>query len=314
MHHRPRGTAAAALAVVALLLAALLAACGDDDSSTASTGSTAPSSDDAATPGDVPQRIVSLSATATEMLFAIGAGDLVVAVDDQSNYPPEAPRTDLSGYTPNIEAIAGYEPDLVIVSNDLDDVESSLDALDIDVLVLPAASTLDDSYAQIEQLGALTGHVAEAAEVVLDVKTRIDDAVARLPERDTPLRYYHELDNTLYSVTSATFLGELYALAGLENIADPADSSGSGYPQLSAEFLVEQDPDIVFLGDTKCCKENASTFGARPGFEVLTAVKTGAVVELDDDLASRWGPRTADLFETIVDALVALPSTAKTAN
>jgi iron complex transport system substrate-binding protein len=295
------------------LLAPLLAACGDDDS-TASTGTTAPSSGDAeATPVDAPTRIVSLSATATEMLFAIGAGDLVVAVDDQSNYPPEAPITDLSGYTPNIEAIAGYEPDLVIVSNDLDDIESSLEALDIETLLLPAATTLDDSYAQLEQLGALTGHVADAAEVVLDIQTRIDEAAARVPERDTPLRYYHELDNTLYSVTSDTFLGELYALAGLENIADPADTSGSGYPQLSAEFLVDQDPDIVFLADTKCCNENASSFGSRPGFDALTAVKSGAIVELDDDIASRWGPRTADLFETIVDALVALPSTAGTA-
>jgi iron complex transport system substrate-binding protein len=287
------------------LLAALLASCGDDDDTTASTATTSAPAET----GDTPQQIVSLSATATEMLFAIDAGDLVVAVDDQSNYPAEAPKTDLSGFTPNVEAIAGYEPDLVVLSNDIEGVVAQLDGLGIETLLLPAATTLDESYAQIEQLGAATGHIAEAAEVVLGIQTRIEDAVARVPETEAPLTYYHELDSTLYSVTSKTFLGEVYALAGLENIADPADSAGGGYPQLSAEFLVDADPDLVFLADTKCCGENATTFGARPGFDVLTAVENGAVVELDDDIASRWGPRTADLLETVVDALEKLPAT-----
>ena len=310
MHHRSSARPASALVLVALLLAALLAACGDDDSSTASSGTTVVS-DTTVAAGDMPEKIVSLSPTATEMLFAIEAGDQVVAVDDFSNYPAEAPTTDLSGYTPNVEAIAGYEPDLVVLSGDTDDVVAQLEALDIDTLILPAALTLDDMYAQIEQLGAATGHIAEAAEVVLDTKTRIEEAAARAPKTDTPLTYYHELDNTLYSVTSSTFIGELYALAGLENVADPADSASSGYPQLSAEFLVEADPDVVFLADTKCCGETAATFGARPGFDVLSAVKNGGVVELDDDIASRWGPRTADLLETIVDALEKLPATVK---
>jgi iron complex transport system substrate-binding protein len=307
MRSRPTATPTIVLALVALLAAALLSACGDDDG-TATTGS-APSTTTAAS-ADIPEKIVSLSPTATEMLFAIGAGELVVAVDDQSNYPADAPVTDLSGFTPNIEAIAGYEPDLVVLANDLEDVVAGLEALDIETLLLPAAATLDDMYAQIEQLGAVTGHIAEAAEVVKDTQTRIEAAVARVPESGTPLRYYHELDNTLFTVTSATFLGEIYALAGLENIADPADSAGGGYPQLSTEFLIDADPDLVFLADTKCCGESAETFGARPGFDVLRAVENGAVVELDDDIASRWGPRTADLLETIVDALEKLPAPA----
>jgi iron complex transport system substrate-binding protein len=303
-----------ALVALALLLIASLAACGDDGGTTASTGTTIASETTTAgagATGGAPERIVSLSPTATEMLFAIGAGDLVVAVDDQSNHPADAPVTDLSGYTPNVEAIAGYEPDLVVLSDDTDDVVAQLEALDIDTLILPAATALDDMYAQIEQLGAATGHIADAAEVVKDTKSRIDAAAARAPKSAAPLTYYHELDNTLYSVTSSTFIGALYSLAGLENIADPADSSSSGYPQLSAEFLVDADPDIIFLADTKCCGETAATFGARPGFDELSAVENGAVVELDDDIASRWGPRTADLLETIVDALEKLPESAK---
>ena len=106
------------------------------------------------------------------MLFAIGAGDQVVAVDDQSNYPAEAAAkmTDLSGYQPNVEAIAGYKPDLVVTSGD-DTLTSQLEALGLKVWVGPAATTFDDSYAQIEQLGAATGHVAEAAQVVGEMQT-----------------------------------------------------------------------------------------------------------------------------------------------
>jgi iron complex transport system substrate-binding protein len=146
---------------------------------------------------DVPQRIVSLSPTGTEMLFAIGAGDQVVAVDSFSYYPPEAPVTDLSGWEPNVEAIAGYEPDVVLSSGPIE----GLDAIGTENLVLDAATNLDDIYAQIEQLGALTGHVGGAAELVLQMQTDIDAALAAAPNRDVALTYYHELDDTLYSVT-----------------------------------------------------------------------------------------------------------------
>jgi iron complex transport system substrate-binding protein len=294
---------------VAALLATLLAGCGDDSSSTGTSANGSTST--TAAPSNAPQRIVSLSPTATETLFAIGAGDLVVAVDDQSNYPPEAPKTDLSGYTPNVEAIGKYDPDLVVVSGDTEGVVEQLKTLGIDTLVLDAPMTLDDAYAQIEQLGAATGHVADAAAVVRDTRTRIEKAAARAPKTNPPLRYYHELDNTLFSVSSKTFIGEVYNLAGLENVADAADTSGSGYPQLSAEYLVNTNPDVVFLADTKCCGQTAATFAQRPGFGTLHAVQTGAVVPLDDDIASRWGPRTADLLETIVAALEKLPAGAK---
>jgi iron complex transport system substrate-binding protein len=310
---RPSIRSAVIVAAALAALAGLLTGCGDD-SDTASTGTPpteAPGDATTVPSGDVPERIVSLSPTATEMLFAIDAGDLVVAVDEYSTYPEDAPVTDLSGFTPNVEAIAGYEPDLVVMSDDIDGIVAQLEDLGITTLLLPAAATLDDSYAQIEQLGAATGRIAEAAEVVLEIETRIDEATARVPATETPLTYYHELDSALFSVTSATFIGEIYALAGLENIADPADTAGGGYPQLTTEFLIDADPDLVFLADTKCCNETAATFGARPGFDVLTAVENGSVIELDDDIASRWGPRTADLLETIVDALEARVEPAK---
>lgn len=250
-----------------------------------------------------PNRIVSLSPTATEMLFAIEAGQQVEAVDQDSNYPPQVPTTNLSGIQPNVEAIARFSPDLVIISNDPGALVKSLGKLSIPVMLEPAAETLDDTYAQIEQLGAATGHVAQAADLVASIKSKIEQAVASAPQFDPPLTYYHELDQTYYSATSSTFIGQIYDLLGLRNIADEAKGAATGYPQLSAEYIIKADPDVILLSDTKCCGQSAATVAKRPGWDQITAVKDGAVIPLDDDIASRWGPRVVDLLQTVVQAL-----------
>lgn len=250
-----------------------------------------------------PQRIVSLAPTATEMLYAIGAGEEMVAVDELSNFPAGAPITDLSGFEPNLEAVAGYEPDLVVVSDDINEVISGLEAVDIPVIHLPAAAGLEDTYAQIETLGEATGNRDNAAELVSSMQAEIEELAGSVPDRSQPLTYYHELDNFLFTVTSATFIGQIYQMAGLENIADEAEGAETLYPQLSAEYIVEADPDLIFLADTVCCGESAETVAARPGWDQLSAIDGGGVVELDDDVASRWGPRVVDLFEAIVGAV-----------
>jgi iron complex transport system substrate-binding protein len=250
-----------------------------------------------------PERIVSLSPTATEMIFAIDAGEQVVAVDEFSYYPPQAPTTKLSGLEPNIEAITKYEPDLVVASDDAGDLGSSLGALDIPLFVAPAAQTLSDSYSQIEQLGAATGNVADAADLVASMQSEIDALVESVPEFEEPPTYYHELDQTYFSVTSETFIGQIYDLVGLRNIADEAKGAGSQYPQLSAEFIVKADPDIIFLADTKCCDQSVATVSKRPGWGEIDAVKNNAIVELDDDIASRWGPRIVDYLRDVVEAV-----------
>ena len=279
------------LPLALVVLAVLGAGCGRD-------GSTSQE----ATP---PRRIVSMSPTATEMLFAIGAGSQVVAVDSNSNHPKEAPKTDLSAYQPNIEAIAGYKPDLVVYSDDPGELAAGLAKLGIPAMKEPAAKSLDDSYAQLDQLGRATGHPAEAAKVTATMKAEIAKIVAAgRPER--PLTYYHELDKNLYSATSKTFIGQLYTLLGMENIADAADKDGSGYPQLSAEYVVKADPDLIFLADTKCCAQSAKTVAARDGWDQITAVKSDGVVELDDDVASRWGPRVVDFLQTVAAKVQAL--------
>jgi iron complex transport system substrate-binding protein len=252
------------------------------------------SGDDAG--GDVPQRVVSLSPTHTEIMFAIGAGDQLVAVDDFSNYPPEALELphDLSGYEPSVEAIAEYEPDLVLIGGDFNGLGAQLDEIDVPWWDGPAATTLDDTYAQIEQLGAATGHVAEAAELVARMQTDIEQIIADTPVPEEPLTLYHELDSSFFSADGTTFIGELYGLLGLRNIADQAEGNSSGYPQLNAEFIVSADPDLIFLADTICCGETPETVAARPGWDAIAAVQNGNVIPMSDDLASRWGPRVVD--------------------
>ncbi|MGB5432222.1 MAG: ABC transporter substrate-binding protein [Acidimicrobiia bacterium] len=248
-----------------------------------------------------PEHIVSLSPTSTEVLFAIGAGGQVAAVDDQSNYPEEAPTTDLTGFEPNLEAIAGYEADLVILMYDPGEVVAGLETLGIPVIVHPAARTLEEAYAQIGQVGAATGHAEDATGLVESMKSDIA-AIAGATD-GTGATYYHELSPDYYTVTSATFVGTLYAMLGLANIADGADPDGYGYPQLSPEHILDEDPSLIFLADTKCCSQDRESIAQRPGWDVLSAVQAGAISELDDDIASRWGPRVVDLLEAIADAV-----------
>jgi iron complex transport system substrate-binding protein len=246
----------------------------------------------------MPTRIVSLSPTATEDLFAIGAGKQVVAVDNQSNYPKNAPLTKLSGYTPNAEAIAGYQPDLVVVSFDGNHIVEALGKLKIPVLVEPTASTLAQAYGQITQLGAKTGHASQAAAVVARMKAQIATAVASVPHGDG-LTVYHELEPDLYSATSKTFIGRIYTMLGLKDIADAADKTGSGYPKLSQEYIVAASPKLIVLADTICCGQTPAKLAKRPGWGTIAAVKDGGVLAMSDDLASRWGPRVVDFIQQV---------------
>ena len=252
-----------------------------------------------------PVRIVSLSPTATEDLFAIGAGKQVIAVDDQSNYPASAPKTKLSGFKPNVEAIAKYRPDLVVIATDTNKLAAKLKALKIRVLIQPAAANLDQVYAQLAQLGAATGHTSKARKLVTSMRSRIAAIVAAVPKRATPLSYYHELDPTFYSVTSSTFIGKIYGLLGLTNIADDAAGADSGYPQLSSEAIVAKNPSLIFLADTKCCQVDAAAVSARAGWANIAAVKDGGIVALDDDVASRWGPRVVAFVKVVADRVAA---------
>jgi len=311
--HRPLA------AVLAVVLALGVAACGGGDEPPASAPATTAAVETAPAPefpvtveadnGSVtlaarPEAIISLSATATESLFAIGAGEQVTAVDDQSDYPAEAPVTDLSGFEPNVEAIAGYEPDLVIAAYDPGGLVDGLEKLDIPVLLQDAAPDLDTAYEQIETLGAATGNVEDAETVVDSMETEIAELVSSSSGAEGAT-VYHELGPDFFSATSDTFIGSVYELFGLVNIADaaagPADAGG--YPQLSGEYIVSESPDLVVLADTVCCGQTAQKVAKRPGWDQIEAVANGNIVEADDSIASRWGPRTVEFVELIAGSL-----------
>jgi iron complex transport system substrate-binding protein len=244
-------------------------------------------------------RIISLSPTVTEDLFAIGAGKQVIAVDQDSNFPKRAPRTSLSGYDPNAEAVANYHPDLVLISYNPNNFASQLRQLGIKTVMEPASNNLTQAYRQIRSIGRLTGHAAGAKKVVHSMQTNLAKIVKSVPSSRRHLRVYHELDPTYYSATSKTFIGSVYRLFGFKDIADAADSSGGGYPQLSAEYIVAQNPQIIVLADTKCCGQNGATVAARPGWSTINAVQHHRVYGADDDVASRWGPRIVQFARSV---------------
>jgi iron complex transport system substrate-binding protein len=296
--------------LVALTLA--VAGCGSTPSATptptGSPGDTFPVTVGGLTLSERPDRIVVLSPSITETVFAVDAGPQVVAVDGLSNYPTNVPKTDLSTFKPNAEAIAKHQPDLVLLSNDIDNVVAQLRTLNIPTMLLPYAKTLDEAYQQIRDVGKLTGHTAAADALAERMVSDINKLIAELPRRDRNLTYYYELDATSYfSVTSNTFVGSLFTKAALVNIADPAGKDGNDFPQLSAEYIIKANPDLIFLANSKCCGQSWDTVSKRPGWGEISAVRNRQVIALDDDVASRWGPRIVDLLRAIIKAAAEAP-------
>jgi iron complex transport system substrate-binding protein len=313
--------------LAAVTAAALLAGCSSASSSsgTSSSATTNSATSSAASSFPVtltaangpvtikamPGRIVSLSPTATENLYAVGAGPQVVAVDDDSDYPANAPVTKLSGLTPNLEAIAKYNPALVIASENSNGLVSGLGKLHVPVLIEPAAATLTEAYDQIVQIGQATGHAQQADRTVATMKSEIAADVKQAGSSHKDLTYYWELSsNPYYSVASSTFIGQIVALFGLKDIADAANkASDGGYPELSEEYIVTARPAIIFLADNEPADggQSPAVVAARPGWSAIPAVKDHEIIALNDDIASRWGPRLPQLVAAIAQAVEKAP-------
>jgi len=283
-----------------LALGLLVAACGEHDSGP--TTSTAP--DSGAFPVTVrgteipalPERIVSLSATHTEVLYEIGAGPEIIATDVFSDYPAAATETEkVDAFNLSVESVAAMDPDLVILSYDPGEAMSGFAALNIPAILFapPGPASLGDVYDEWQELGEATGHTTEALALVSQESEDIDGVVAEVPQTIRSFTYFVELDSTLFTVGPGTLLHSVFGMLGLTNVA--GEDAGA-YPQLSAEFLLDADPDFIFLADTVCCGQTAETVASRPGWSELSAVQNGAVIELDDSVASRWGPRISDLI------------------
>ena len=276
---------------------------------------------DASTP---PQCVVSLSPTATETLFAIGAGREVQAVDTDSDYPTSGlPTKRINALNPSVESVLGIckktssypttKPDLVIISYDANDIQQKLTNLGVKVVDQDAPATLGGAYQEIEQLGSLTGHVSKADALVASLKTTINADIASVPAHPSKkVTVYYEVDtNPYYSLTSDTFVGSLMKSLGLVNIAD-ADSTtaDAGYPELSAEYIASSNPKLIFLaGDA-----SVASVAKRAGFKDISAVLNGHVIELNADIASRWGPRLGILMNDLTKAVKGVLSDQKVWN
>jgi iron complex transport system substrate-binding protein len=253
----------------------------------------------------IPKRIISLSPSATEILYAIGAGNQVIAVDDLSNYPSTAPITKLSAFSPNVEALMNYKPDLIILNADATkalEVKAALEKLKIKVFLERAPLNLKQAYLEITALGRATGKISGAQSVISDMKSKITAAIKK-GKTSKKITFFHELDNTLYSATSDTFIGKVYQDFKLVNVADQAATADSaGYPQLQSEYVIKSNPKIIFLADAQY-GESLETLTKRAGWSGITAVTNKNVVSLPEDIPSRWGPRLVDFYEFIASSI-----------
>ena len=248
-----------------------------------------------------PTKIISLSPSATEILYAVGAGSQILAVDDYSNYPANAPVSEISAFEPSVEAILAKKPDLVLLSIDstkAPQIRNALVKLGIPVLMEKAPATLKDVYAENTLLARVTDRQAGAVKLNASMAKSIKDILAKA-KKSSKIRIFHELDDTYYSVTSNTFIGKVYKDFGAINIADAAaGADNSGYPQLSAEYLLKSDPQVIFLADAQY-GVTADSVSKRAGWSQISAVKNKKIVELPADIPSRWGPRLVDFYKLI---------------
>jgi len=305
-----------ALALTLALLLALAAACGDEgDGGTAARTST-PTVTAAAsvqypltlTDGKgrsvtlpaAPQRIASLSPAVTEILFAIGAGGQVAAVEKFSDFPPEAKtRQQLDAFQPSVEAIAGAQPDLVLVFFDPGNLVDGLARAGLTVIFLETPTSVDGALEQIRLLGEATGHPQEAEELVGTMQQRIGVIEERLADVQQGPRLFHEVDNQLYTAAPDSFVGNLYAILKAQNIAAGATEA---FPQLSQEAIIQQDPEVIILADV-AAGESPETVKARPGWGSISAVKNNRIYAIDPDIVSRPGPRLVDALEALAKLL-----------
>ncbi|HXF52258.1 MAG TPA: ABC transporter substrate-binding protein [Dehalococcoidia bacterium] len=304
-----------ALAALALMVAAVAWACGNGEEAAPQpqTTPTATVAAEAAFPLTVtqsdgetltiqapPQRIVSLSAHATDILCAIGAGDQLVAVEQYANCPEGSDaKPALDAYQPSVEAIAGYDPDLVYIFSDINGVVGALRGLGVPVLYLELPESVEGVLEQISLFGRITGHTQEAEALVAEMRRRLDAIEEKLADVDQGPRIFHELDPTYFTAAPQSFIGDMYRILKAQNIAEGATES---YPQLSAEVIVERDPEVIVLADEPA-GVTAEAVKGRPGWSEISAVKNGRICVVDPSLVSQPGPDVVDAIETLATCL-----------
>ena len=245
-----------------------------------------------------PERIVSLSPGHTEILYAIGAGDQVTAVDTQSDFPEEtSEKTKFDAMSPDVEALEGLDPDLVVVMAGPEAVVQSLDEQGLPVLWLEVPDSESALLDQVDLLGEITAHIEESDSLVDSIDSRFISVFDTVGATAGP-RVYHELDDELTTASSSTtFIGELYLILNGTSIAyDPEEP----YPKLTLDAIVEADPEVIIVAHSDSSPESVK---ARPGWQNISAVKNDRVYAVDPDTVNRPGPRLVDGLETLAKLL-----------
>ncbi len=246
-----------------------------------------------------PQRIVSLAASNTEILFALGLGKQVVGVDDFSNYPPEAQEiAKVGALKMSAETILALQPDLVLAAGITNpDLILAIERAGVPVLTIDAQD-LPGILETIRIVGKATGRTRQAEELVASLQARIDAVVSKTRQATRRPRVFHEVDASdpakPFTAGPGSFIDALISLAGGENVAKDAQSP---WPQIALEQLVRTDPEVIVIGRFAGQTLTPAEVARRPGWENLTAVKTSAIYFVDADLVSRPGPRIVDALE-----------------
>jgi iron complex transport system substrate-binding protein len=253
-----------------------------------------------------PGRIVSIAPSNVELLFAIGAGDLLVGRDELTDYPPEALEIENIG-TPygqlNTEAVVALEPDLVLAA-DINPPEqvAAVEDLGIPVFVVPNPLVFQDLYDNITALGKLTGHAQKAAELNASLSDRVERIVDALAEAE-PVSVYYEIDGTdptaPWTTGGGTFQDYLITQAGGDNIAADLDM----WQTISLEEIVTRDPQVIVFEVGPFIPTTADSLGERAGWSDIAAVQNGRIYGVDTNLTGRPGPRLVDGLEKLAEML-----------
>jgi iron complex transport system substrate-binding protein len=250
---------------------------------------------------NLPERIVSLAPSNTEILFALGLEDKIVGVTDYCDYPEAAKNKEkIGGFSePNIEKIVSLKPDLVLATDMHQKPVEELEKLNIPSVVLDPKD-FDDMFDSIEIIGKATDHQNEAITLVRELKERIknvEDIVAKIPTDKRPKVYYELWPSPITSTGPGTFVDDIIQRAGGENIAGDAKKA---YPQYSQEMIVAKNPDIIIFSHHGSSNQSVEDILTRQGWENISAIKNEKVVYLDENLVQRATPRLVDGLEQFV--------------
>lgn len=244
-----------------------------------------------------PERIVSLSPGHTEVLFAIGAGDQIVAVDSESDFPADAQRkAKLDATDLNAKAIIDFNPDLLVIMDGPQELVRFLDDRGLQVLALETPEEFADLLNHIDLLGQVTGHVPQSDALVDSIDKRVLAMLDKTAAVSGP-RVYHELDDQLTSISDTTFTGELYLILNAQNIVGRSEEPR---PRLTLDSIVQADPEVIIVAHSGATPESVE---ARSGWEAISAIKNDRVYAVDPDIVNRPGPRLVDGLETLAKLL-----------